>query len=95
MTAASSDLIADLEVVPKDALAERRIPKDPSVATPLLRKSPILLDAYLVEIAKDRSQQHLTVVSSRSILSQVLTHVIPRLAGATSSENDTAAGARA
>jgi uncharacterized protein (DUF2336 family) len=72
MTAASSDLIADLEVAPKDARAERRIPRDPSVATPLLRKSPILLDKYLVEIANNRSQQHLTAASSRSILSQAL-----------------------
>jgi uncharacterized protein (DUF2336 family) len=52
-----------------------------AVAGPLLSRSPILVDAELIQIAKSRSQQHLAAVASRQNLGEALTDLILKLAG--------------
>ncbi len=51
------------------------------MAVPLLSKSPVLADSDLIEIAKNRSQQHLVAVAGRQDLSAALTDVILKMAG--------------
>jgi uncharacterized protein (DUF2336 family) len=49
-----------------------------SIAGPLLRRSPILDDKALIEIARMKGQGHLLAISERSTLSPDLTDVIVR-----------------
>jgi uncharacterized protein (DUF2336 family) len=49
-----------------------------AIAGPLLRYSPVVADATLVEIARARGQTHLFAISERSTLSSVVTDVIVR-----------------
>jgi uncharacterized protein (DUF2336 family) len=49
-----------------------------SIAGPLLRRSPVLVDATLVEIARSKGQDHLLAISERPILSQAISDVILR-----------------
>jgi uncharacterized protein (DUF2336 family) len=76
-----SSVLADFAAPPEQTVRRLAGHQDPSVAAPLLCKSPILLDSDLIRIAKNRSQQHLTAVSSRPNLSESLTDVILKLAG--------------
>src|ERR1700758_5183729 len=73
--------LADLEAAPVQTVRRLACHDNPSVAGPLLSRSPILLDKDLVEIANNRSQQHLVAVSSRQNLSEGITDVILKLAG--------------
>lgn len=73
--------LADFAAAPEQTVRRLARHQDPSVAGPLLWKSPILPDKDLIEIAKNRSQQHLTAVSNRQNLSEALTDVILKLAG--------------
>jgi uncharacterized protein (DUF2336 family) len=76
-----SSVLADFAAPPEQTVRRLAGHQDPSVAAPLLSKSPILLDRDLIEIAKNRSQQHLTAVSTRRNLSESLTDVILKVAG--------------
>jgi uncharacterized protein (DUF2336 family) len=49
-----------------------------SIAGPLLRRSPVIDDQALIEIARMRGQSHLLAISERSTLSPDLTDVIVR-----------------
>src|ERR1700722_2983641 len=49
-----------------------------SIAGPLLRRSPVIDDHALIEIARMRGQSHLLAISERSTLSPDLTDVIVR-----------------
>lgn len=73
--------LADLAAAPEQTVRRLACHENPSVAGPLLAKSPILLDADLIEIANNRSQQHLLAVSGRQNLNEGLTDVILKLAG--------------
>jgi uncharacterized protein (DUF2336 family) len=76
-----SRALSDFAGPPEQTVRRLASHQDPSVAGPLLCKSPILLDGDLIEIAKNRSQQHLAAVSRRPNLSERLTDVILKLAG--------------
>jgi uncharacterized protein (DUF2336 family) len=73
--------LSDFAGPPEQTVRRLASHQDPSVAAPLLCKSPILVDGELVAIAKNRSQQHLAAVSSRPNLTEPLTDVILKLAG--------------
>ena len=73
--------LADLGAAPEQTVRRLAGHDNPSVAGPLLARSPILQDADLIEIANNRSQQHLVAVSSRQNLSEGITDVILKLAG--------------
>jgi uncharacterized protein (DUF2336 family) len=47
-----------------------------AIATPLLRRSPVLDEAALIDIARTKDQGHLLAISDRSVLSPELTDVI-------------------
>jgi hypothetical protein len=47
-----------------------------AIATPLLRRSPVLDDATLIDIARTKGQGHLLAISDRSVLARDLTDVI-------------------
>jgi uncharacterized protein DUF2336 len=71
------------EVAPAPAATVRRLAhhESPSVATPVLLKSPSLTDADLMEIATHCGQQHLVAISSRPGLNEALTDAILKHAG--------------
>jgi uncharacterized protein (DUF2336 family) len=85
------DLIPHVELVARAELAERlsqfanaprnlvgRMTRENEilVAGPLLRRSPVLDEQVLLEIARARGQQHLLAISERAALSSELTDVI-------------------
>jgi uncharacterized protein (DUF2336 family) len=87
------DLVPHTEIAARVALAERlsilaNAPRalvgqlaheeEISVAGPLLRRSPVIDEKALVEIARFRGQGHLLAMSERSTLSPDLTDVIVR-----------------
>jgi len=73
--------LAEFAAPPEQTVRQLARHQNPAVASPLLSKSPILLDKDLVEIAKNRSQQHLVAVAGRQNLSAALTDVILKMAG--------------
>src|ERR1700733_9383458 len=87
------DLVPHTEIAARAALAERlsMLAKAPrglvgqlaredeiSIAGPLLRRSPVIDDAALIEIARFKGQGHLLAMSERTTLSPDLTDVIVR-----------------
>jgi uncharacterized protein (DUF2336 family) len=82
-TAALAELsssMADFARPPTQTIHQLARHKDPVIAGPLLSKSPVLIEADLIEIAKTRSQQHLVAVAGRNNLSAQLTDVILKMA---------------
>ena len=73
--------LADLPAPPQQTVRQLARHDNPAVAGPLLTKSPVLLDAELIEIAKNRSQQHLFAVANRQDLNEEVTDVVLKLAG--------------
>lgn len=73
--------LANLASPPERTVRQLARHHSPDVAGPLLSRSPILPDADIIEIAKNRSQSHLVAVSSRQNLNEALTDVILELAG--------------
>ncbi len=73
--------LAEFAAAPEQTVRQLARHQNPAVASPLLSKSPILIDSDLVEIAKNRSQQHLVAVAARQNLSTALTDVIVKMAG--------------
>ncbi len=76
-----SSSLADFAAPPEKTVGKLARHQDLAVAAPLLSKSPVLADADLIEIAKNRSQQHLVAVAGRQNLSAALTDVILKMAG--------------
>jgi uncharacterized protein (DUF2336 family) len=76
-----SETLADSAASPKQTVRKLARHQDSAVAAPLLSRSPILVDADLIEIVKNRSQQHLAAVAGRQNLNDALTDVILKLAG--------------
>ena len=73
--------LADLPAPPQQTVRQLARHDNPAVAGPLLTKSPVLLDAELIEIAKNRSQQHLFAVANRQDLNEEVTDVVLKMAG--------------
>jgi uncharacterized protein (DUF2336 family) len=76
-----SSALADFAAPPERTVGKLVRHQDSAVAAPLLSRSPALIDADLIEIAKNRSQSHLVAVASRQNLSKALTDVILKMAG--------------
>jgi uncharacterized protein (DUF2336 family) len=76
-----SNSLADFATPPKRAARQLARHQNPAVASPLLARSPFLVDGDLIDIAKNRSQQHLAAVASRQNLNEALTDIILKLAG--------------
>jgi len=76
-----SEALADSAAPPRQTVRKLARHQDPAVAAPLLSRSPILADADLIEIVKNRSQQHLAAVAGRQNLNDALTDIILKLAG--------------
>ena len=76
-----SNGLADFAAPPAQTVRQLAHHENATVAGPLLSRSPILLDADLARIVKNRSQQHLAAVADRQNLSEALTDIILKLAG--------------
>jgi uncharacterized protein (DUF2336 family) len=76
-----SSALADCAAPPERTARQLAHHDNPAVAGPLLARSPILVDADLIKIAKSRSQQHLVAVASRPNLNETLTDLVLKLAG--------------
>ena len=76
-----SGALADVAPAPEATVRRLAHHESPSVATPVLLKSPSLTDADLIEIATHFSQQHLVAISSRPRLNEALTDAILKHAG--------------
>jgi uncharacterized protein (DUF2336 family) len=76
-----SSALADFAAPPERTARQLARHDNPTIAGPLLARSPVLVDADLIEIAKSRSQQHLVAVASRPNLTEALTDLVLKLAG--------------
>lgn len=76
-----SAALADVTQGPPETMRRLAHHDNAAVASPALLKSCTLTDADLVEIAGNRSQQHLITISKRSGLSEAVTDAILRHAG--------------
>ena len=73
-----SEALAPIKRAPRQAIRKLAFHQDPVVAAPVLRSSPCLSEADLLEIAKSCSQQHLLAMSDRKILNEALTDALLR-----------------
>ncbi len=85
-----AELSAEMEVAVRAELAARFAPAanapvhlirtlaldEAEVAAPVLRASPVLTDADLIDVARTRGQAHLRAVSSRATLSEAVSDAI-------------------
>ena len=71
-----SSALSDLTSAPRETVRQLACHEDATVATPLLLKAESLSGRDLVEIANNRSQQHLLAVSERKSLHEALTDAI-------------------
>jgi len=80
-TAARADLAEQLSVLanaPRGLVGQLAQEDEISIAGPLLRRSPVIDEHALVEIARVKGQGHLLAMSERPTLSPALTDVIVR-----------------
>jgi uncharacterized protein (DUF2336 family) len=80
-TAARADLAEQLSVLanaPRGLVGQLAQEDEISIAGPLLRRSPVIDERALVEIARIKGQGHLLAMSERPTLSPALTDVIVR-----------------
>jgi uncharacterized protein (DUF2336 family) len=76
-----SSTLAEVALAPHGTIRRLARHESPSVATPILLKSPSLTDADLIDIASHFSQQHLVAICGRSSLNETLTDAILKHAG--------------
>jgi uncharacterized protein (DUF2336 family) len=76
-----STALAGANPAPPATVRRLALHENPTVAAPVLLKSPALADEDLIEIAGHGSQQHLIAISSRQSLNEALTEVILKHAG--------------
>src|ERR1700692_3282506 len=79
--AARADLAERLSVLanaPRRLVGQLAREDEISIAGPLLRRSPVIDEQALIEIARDKGQGHLLAMSERPALSPELTDVIVR-----------------
>jgi Uncharacterised protein conserved in bacteria (DUF2336) len=73
--------LADVSPAPPETIRRLAYHDNPAVAAPVLSKSLWLSDADLIEIAHNRSQQHLIAISGRASLNEAVTDAILKHAG--------------
>jgi Uncharacterised protein conserved in bacteria (DUF2336) len=76
-----SAALADVTPAPPETMRRLAHHENAAVASPVLLKSCTLADADLIEIAGNRSQQHLVTMAKRQGLSQAVTDAVLKHAG--------------
>jgi uncharacterized protein (DUF2336 family) len=76
-----SAALANVTPAPPATVGRLARHENPTVAAPVLLKSPALTNSDLVEISSRRSQQHLVAIASRSSLDEAVTDAVLRYAG--------------
>jgi Uncharacterised protein conserved in bacteria (DUF2336) len=76
-----SAALADVSPAPPETIRRLAYSDNPAVASPVLMKSLWLPDADLIEIAHNRSQQHLVALAGRPSLNEAVTDAIVKHAG--------------
>jgi uncharacterized protein (DUF2336 family) len=76
-----SGALAEVASAPEATVRKLARHENPSVAAPVLLKSPSLTEADLIEIATHFGQQHLVAISNRPSLNEALTDAILKHAG--------------
>ena len=76
-----SAALADVTPAPPATVSRLARHENPTVAAPVLLKSPALTNSDLVEISSRRSQQHLVAIASRPSLDEAVTDAVLRYAG--------------
>ncbi len=71
-----SNRLATTETAATDTIMRLSNSDDLAVATPVLEKSPALLDTHLVNIAKTKGQGHLLAIAARLRINAVVTDVL-------------------
>ena len=73
-----SEALATIDRAPLQTVRKLAFHEQPQVAAPVLRSSVCLTDADLIEIVKNRSQQHLLAICHRKMLNEALTDALMR-----------------
>ena len=73
-----SEALSTIDRAPRQTIRKLAFHQQPQVAAPVLRCSPCLSDADLLEIVKSRGQQHLLAICDRKILDEALTDALMR-----------------
>jgi uncharacterized protein (DUF2336 family) len=76
-----STALADVTPAPPATVRRLAQHENPAVAAPVILKSPILTDADLTEISRNRGQQHLIAIANRSNLNEAVTDAILKYGG--------------
>jgi uncharacterized protein (DUF2336 family) len=71
-----STSLAPIAKAPPDLTRHLSRHEDIAISGPVLRQSPLLTDDDLVEIAQNKSQQHLAAIAGRRQISEVVTDVL-------------------
>jgi uncharacterized protein (DUF2336 family) len=73
-----SEALATIDRAPVQTVRKLALHEQPQVAAPVLRSSVCLSDADLIEVVKNRSQQHLLAICERKALNEALTDALMR-----------------
>jgi len=73
-----ADQLASIANAPRNLVCQLALDDEILIAGPLLRCSPVLDESVLVEIASEKSQEHLLAMTERPTLTTGLTDVIVR-----------------
>jgi uncharacterized protein (DUF2336 family) len=73
-----ADQLASIANAPRNLVCQLALDDEIVIAGPLLRFSPVIDESVLVEIAREKSQEHLLAMTERPTLSTGLTDVIVR-----------------
>jgi uncharacterized protein (DUF2336 family) len=71
-----ADRLATIDNAPRNLVCQLALDDEIVIAGPLLRCSPVLDESVLIEIAREKSQEHLLAMTERPTLSSGLTDVI-------------------
>jgi uncharacterized protein (DUF2336 family) len=73
-----SEALSTIDRAPSQTIRKLAFHQQPQVAAPVLRCSPCLSEADLLEIVRSRGQQHLLAICDRKALNEVLTDALMR-----------------
>ena len=73
-----SEALSTIDRAPVQTVRKLAFHEQPQVAAPVLRSSACLSDADLLEVVKNRSQQHLLAICHRKTLNEALTDALMR-----------------
>ena len=76
MRAEIAERLSSLANAPRGLVGQLAREDEIAIAGPLLRRSPVIDEQMLIEIARDKGQEHLLAMTERPTLSPDLTDVI-------------------